>query len=90
MEKSFINEYNIIIDIIKNILPNDIILELENIIKNDKHFNCELWAKIVYHYAASYKKLEENDEESKYKLLDTLKTLWICLLYTSPSPRDRS
>jgi glucosylglycerate synthase len=77
LEKTFKNEYNLIFSSIRNILPNDLISDLENIIKNNQKFKPELWAKIVYHYAASFKKLEENDEKSKYKLLDTLKTLWI-------------
>jgi hypothetical protein len=77
LEKTFKNEYNLIFNSITNILPNDLISDLENIIKNNEKFKPELWAKIVYHYAASYKRLEENDEKSKYKLLDTLKTLWI-------------
>ncbi|MCJ2513811.1 MAG: glycosyltransferase [Candidatus Thermoplasmatota archaeon] len=77
MKKSFFSEYNQNIDSIKKLLPKDLIIQLDEIVNNKKHFNSELWAKIVYNYASAFKKLEEKDEESKYKLLDSLKTLWI-------------
>jgi hypothetical protein len=77
MKKSFLNEYNQNIDSIKNIIPKDLINHLDDIVHNDKNFDSDLWSKIVYHYASAFKGLEENDEESKYKLLDSLKTLWL-------------
>jgi hypothetical protein len=77
MDKSFKNEYKIISKTLSHILPNDLIHNLNNITNNNENFNSETWAKIVYHYAAAYKKIDVNDEESKYKILDTLKTLWI-------------
>ncbi len=77
MEKSFKNEYNHNKNLINSFLPDHLLLELDYIVDNNKDFNTDLWVKIVYNYAASYKKLDDNDEESKYRLLDTLKTLWI-------------
>ena len=77
MEKSFKNEYKNVIKSIKEILPNDLISDLDNKINNNLDLNSELWAEIVYNYAAAYKKIEENDEESKYRILDSLKTLWL-------------
>jgi cell fate (sporulation/competence/biofilm development) regulator YmcA (YheA/YmcA/DUF963 family) len=59
----------------RKILPKDIVTDLEKITKNIKNFDSELWAEIVYNYAAAYKNIK--NEEDKYKLLDSLKTLWI-------------
>jgi hypothetical protein len=77
MEKSFKNEYKNVIKSIKEILPNNLISDLDNKINNNLDLNSDLWAEIVYNYAAAYKKIEENDEKSKYRILDSLKTLWI-------------
>jgi len=77
MKKSFLSEYNQNRESIKNFLPKELITQLDDIVHNRKQFNSELWAKIVYNHAAAFKKLEENEEKSKYKLIDSLKTLWI-------------
>ena len=42
---------------------------------NGNDFNSELWTKIVFNYAASYRNLT-NDAEI-YSLLDTLKIFWL-------------
>ncbi len=75
MRKSFETEFITIKDGLKNYLPSDIIVSIENIVNNGTSFNEEIWSKIVYHYAAAYKHL--HDEGDKYQLLDSLKTLWL-------------
>ncbi|HEC89948.1 MAG TPA: hypothetical protein ENI44_05150 [Thermoplasmatales archaeon] len=75
MRKSFETEFIDIRDNLRNYLPDDIIASVENIVNNGDSFNEELWSKIVYHHAAAYKNL--HDEGDKYRLLDSLKTLWL-------------
>lgn len=77
MEKSFKNEFKKNFESIDNILSTDLISNLVNVVENNSEFNPELWAKIVYKYAAKYNNVDEKDEKSKYILLDSLKTLWI-------------
>ena len=76
MEKSFMTEFQSIKENIKNILPEEIVNDLDkNVVKNLINFDSELWAEIVYNYASAYKDTET--EADKYTLLDSLKTLWI-------------
>ena len=75
MKKSFESEFNSSKDMMKRFLPQAIIDNLDDIANNGGNFNSELWAEIVYNHAAAFKGIE--DEESKYTLLDSLKTLWI-------------
>ena len=75
MKKSFELEFNSSKDMMKRFLPQAIIDNLDDIANNGGNFNSELWAEIVYNHAAAFKGIE--DEESKYTLLDSLKTLWI-------------
>ena len=75
LKKSFKSEFKKSKKLIGKILPKEIISDLEKITKNTGKFDPELWAEIVYNYAATYKNFKR--EEDKYKLLDTLKTLWI-------------
>lgn len=75
LKKSFKDEFAKSKDIMKHYLPESIISDLENIVKNDHELDPELWAEIVYNYATAYKKTER--EPDKYLLLDSLKTLWI-------------
>ena len=75
MKKSFKTEYDSTKNTMMKFLPNEIINSLDNIVNNDENFNSELWVKIVYNYASSYKNVES--ESDKYQLLDSLKTLWI-------------
>ncbi len=75
LKKTYKNEYLLIKSKIQKILPQDITAELDNVIDNYTAFNPELWAEIVYNYAAAYK--SANNIEQKNLLIDTLKTLWI-------------
>jgi hypothetical protein len=77
MEKSFGIEYLNIKNNLSSYLPIDLLNELNNIIINKDDFNSELWVKIVYHFAAAFKNINDEDEIARFKLLDTLKTLWI-------------
>ena len=75
MKKSFIREYEVSKERTRSFLTDSIMVDLENIVKNNEKFDSELWAEIVYNYAASYKHIKDKSE--KYALLDSLKTLWI-------------
>lgn len=75
LKKTFKNEFKSSKEVMGHFLPKDIIQCLEDIINNKKSFDPELWAEIVYNFAADYKNLRR--EPDKYLLLDSLKTLWI-------------
>ncbi len=75
LKKTFKNEFKSSKEIMGHFLPNDIIGCLEEVATNKKPFDSELWAEIVYNFAAVYKSLKRDPE--KYLLLDSLKTLWI-------------
>ena len=75
MRKSFKDEFVSSKDVMAHYLPKEIMDDLENIVEKDILFDSELWAEVVYNYAAAYKKAER--EPDKYLLLDSLKTLWI-------------
>jgi len=75
LKKSFESEFNSSKEKMKLFLPQTIIDDLNDIANNGKNLNSELWAEIVYNYAAAYKNIK--DEKGKYSLLDSLKTLWI-------------
>jgi glucosylglycerate synthase len=75
MKKQFKEEFNSSEDIMKHYLPESIIKDLKKIVSNEDKLDAELWAEIVYNYAAAYKKIEQ--EADKYFLMDSLKTLWI-------------
>jgi len=75
MHNSFNNEYLASKEVMNRFLPNEIMDLVENVVHHDADFNAELWTKVVFHYAASYRNLT-NDAEI-YSLLDTLKTLWL-------------
>jgi len=89
MKQTFLNEYNKNKNSMINVLPLDLINQLDDIVHNGKNFNSELWAKIVYNYAAAFKKIEEINEESIYNLLDSLKTLWIGRFVSYATQVDR-
>jgi len=75
LKKSFKSEFESSKNIIKQFLPGDIVADLEDIAKKIENFDSELWAEIVYNYAAAYKNIKS--ESNKYRLLESLKTLWI-------------
>ena len=75
LKKSFKSGFKSSKNNMQKFLPKDIITDLEKITKNIKKFDSELWAEIVYNYAAAYKNIKT--KKDKYKLLDSLKTLWI-------------
>jgi len=75
MKKNFVLEFKRSKNVMSNYLPDNIIADLEKIVKNGKEFNSDLWTEIVYNYAASWK-YATNDSD-KYLLLDSLKTLWL-------------
>lgn len=75
MKNQFKEEFNSSEDIMKHYLPESILKDLKKIVSNEDKLDAELWAEIVYNYAASYKKIEQKAD--KYFLMDSLKTLWI-------------
>jgi hypothetical protein len=75
LKKTYTDEYILIKSKIQKILPKDIFEELNNLNDNYAGFDSELWAEIVYNYAAAYK--YANNMELKNLLINTLKTLWI-------------
>jgi len=75
MNNSFTKEFESSKNIMKNYLTEQLINDLEKIVNEGKEFDPELWAEIVYNYAASWKNIKLDSD--KYLLLDTLKTLWL-------------
>jgi len=75
MKKSFKSEFETSKNTMKHFLPDSIIKDLERIVNNGEKFDSEIWAEIVYNYAAGWKHVSTDSD--KYLLLDTLKTLWI-------------
>lgn len=75
LKKSFNEEYKVTRDAIGQFLTDDIMGDLDHIVNNRGSFDAELWAEIVYNYAAGYKNAKT--EIDKCNLLDSLKTLWI-------------
>jgi hypothetical protein len=75
MKNSFQSEFASLKYLMEKFLPSSIISNLEQIVNNDEHFDSELWAEIVYNYAAAWKHI--NTESERTLLLDTLKNLWI-------------
>jgi hypothetical protein len=75
LRKSVEDEYEFKREIMKRFLPEGIMADLDEVFKKGEMLDPELWAEIVYNYAADYKNTEK--ESDKYLLLDSLKTLWI-------------
>ena len=75
MKNSFKSEYYSSKCSLDRFLPYSIIAYLDKIVDNDERFDSELWAEIVYNYAAVWKNI--SSESDRCLLLDTLKTLWI-------------
>lgn len=74
LKTSFVEEYNSKKDHMRQVLNDDIMTDLEHVVNNHGSIDSDLWAEIVYSYAAAYKNTNESD---KHNILDSLKTLWI-------------
>jgi hypothetical protein len=75
MKKSFHQEFMSNKEYMKKYLPEDLIAHVDHVVTDGERFDANLWAKIVYQYASSFKHLDSDAD--KYTLLDTLKTLWL-------------
>lgn len=75
LTKTFKREFTSKKKVYQQVLPDVITNRLMRIVNNDVQFDAELWAKIVYQFAALYKHLETDAD--KERLIDALKTLWI-------------
>jgi len=75
LKKTFKNEFAVSKMTFARFLPDEIVTALDNIAHHIELFDAELWAKIVYHFAASYKKMKTDSD--KDLLIESLKTLWI-------------
>ncbi len=75
MKQSFTTEFKNNKEQMKEFLPEQLIHSIEDVLNDGHQFDADLWSKIVFHYAAAYKSID--DDEKKYMLLDTLKTLWL-------------
>lgn len=75
LKKIYKQEYYFIKSKIQKILPKNILEELNRINDDHNSLDSELWAEIVYNYAAAYKSAK--NIKQKNLLINTLKTLWI-------------
>lgn len=75
MKQSFTTEFKNNKEQMKEFLPEQLVHSIEDVLNDGHQFDADLWSKIVFHYAAAYKSID--DDEKKYMLLDTLKTLWL-------------
>jgi hypothetical protein len=75
LKQSFETEFSSTKNVIKQYLPDNMVNDVERVIKSGEGIDSDLWAEIVFNYAASYK--QAKSEPDKYLLLDCLKTLWI-------------
>ncbi len=75
MKESFTTEFKNNKEQMKEFLPEQLVHSIEEVVNDGHQFDADLWSKIVFHYAASYKSVA--DDGKKYMLLDTLKTLWL-------------
>jgi len=75
LKKTFKNEFAVSKMTFTRFLPDEIVAALDNIARHIELFDAELWTKIVYHFAASYKKMKTDSD--KDLLIESLKTLWI-------------
>ena len=71
---SFQNGYRENKNIISSVLNKDMLSDLDHIVDDPQQFDPELWAEVVYNFAAAYKNASE---ELKIQLLDSLKPLWL-------------
>lgn len=75
LEKDFKKDFERMRNAIKKFLPHDVFGKVESLTRNANSFNAELWADVVYNFAAAYKLL--NKDVDRYILLEALKPLWI-------------
>ena len=75
LKKTFKNEFATSKKTYKQFLADEIMTALDNIVDNIQLFDAEIWANIVYHFAAAYKKIKTDSD--KDLLIESLKTLWI-------------
>lgn len=75
MKNSFESEFKSLKFLMEKFLPKSIISYLEQIVNNNGRIDSELWAEIVFNYAAAWK--HTNSDSDRSLLLDTLKNLWI-------------
>ncbi len=75
LTKSFTNEYHEKRALINDVLPSEIMTDLDRLVNSDNSFDAELWAEIVYNHATAYK--YAHDDAQKCAILDSLKILWI-------------
>ncbi len=71
----FIDEFRNLKDVMRRFVPAELLEELGEATKDIKKFDGELWTKVVYNFASSYKRLEK--QVDRYVLLECLKTLWM-------------
>jgi glycosyltransferase involved in cell wall biosynthesis len=71
---SFQKEYVERKEIISSVLNKEMVQDLDDIIADPERFDSELWAEIVYNFAAVFKNASE---DQKMLLLDALKPLWL-------------
>jgi glycosyltransferase involved in cell wall biosynthesis len=71
---SFQNKYREKKSIIGLVLNKDMLSELDKIITDPKSFDSEMWAEIVYNFAAAFKNATD---DRKIQLLDSLNPLWL-------------
>ncbi|MCK5258422.1 MAG: hypothetical protein KAJ69_02790 [Thermoplasmatales archaeon] len=75
LKKTFKNEFATSKMTFARFLPDEIVAALDDIAHHIELFDAELWANIVYHFAASYKKMKTDSDKDLF--IESLKTLWI-------------
>ncbi len=68
-------EYKASKETINNILPPYLMKKVTDAVKKIENFDAEMWAEVVYSFAAFYKKAKKKTERNV--ALDALKTLWL-------------
>ena len=74
LKKAFKHELTTSKKTYRQFLPGEMMAALEDVVANNKRFDAELWARIVYHFVAMYKNMKDDDDKSL--LIENLKTLW--------------
>jgi len=74
LKKAFKHEFTTSKKTYRQFLPGEMVAALEDVVANNKRFDAELWARIVYHFVAKYKNMKNDADKSL--LIENLKTLW--------------